>query len=104
MSSSDGKGSCLLEVDSALELAHYEGGAMGVVRVEVWGCGGEMAAESQRRMKEWEKKEILRRRKVCVCVCVCVWCMWVWVGRWVRACVSACACLTQHIHSAYLFF
>ena len=63
--SSDGSGTCLLEVDSALETARYDGQEMKVGRVEVWGCGGEQAAESQKRMKEWEKKEILRRRKVC---------------------------------------
>lgn len=35
-----------------------------VTRVEVWGCGGQEAAESQQRLKEWEKKEVLRRRKI----------------------------------------
>ena len=100
MSSPEGKGMCLLEVDSSLESAHYLGGGdMVVVRVEVWGCGGEMAAESQKRMKEWEKKEIMRRRNVCggvwgwgcvhkCVVCACVLCVGVGVH----------VCMHTHIH------
>ncbi len=30
----------------------------------MWGCGGVEAIESQRRMKAWEKRLILRQRKV----------------------------------------
>ena len=37
---------------------------MGVQRVEVWGCGGLQARETQQRIKEWEAKEVLRRREV----------------------------------------
>lgn len=40
---------------------------MVVRRVEVWGCGGVEAIESQRRVKDWEKREILRRRQVNGC-------------------------------------
>ena len=62
---SDKHDSCLLEVDSSLEKARFRGGAEMVVRqVEVWGCGGVEAMESQRRVKKWEEGEILRRRKV----------------------------------------
>ena len=32
--------------------------------IKVWGCGGEEAVDSQKKVKEWEKKEIQRRRKV----------------------------------------
>ena len=56
----------LLEVDSSLSSAKFRGGdSMSVRRVEVWGCGGVEAMESQRRVKDWEQREILRRRKVC---------------------------------------
>lgn len=34
------------------------------VTFKVWGCGGQEAAESQRRLREWEKKEAVRRQKV----------------------------------------
>ena len=36
--------------------------------LQVWGCGGVEAAESQRRLREWEKMEAFRRRKVCTCI------------------------------------
>ena len=62
--SSEHNGTCLLDVDSALEMAHCRGVAMTVVRVEVWGCGGDKAAASQQKMKDWEKQLVLRRRKV----------------------------------------
>ena len=62
--SSETNGTCLLDVDSALETAHYHGAAMAIVSVEVWGCGGDKAMESQQKMKEWEKQLILRRRQV----------------------------------------
>ena len=62
---SDRYDDCLLEVEPSLEVARFRGGdGMSVRRVEVWGCGGVEAAESQRRVKVWEKQEILRRRKV----------------------------------------
>ena len=66
MSSSEAAsgGTCILEVDSALETACFRGVTMTIVRVEVWGCGGEKAAERQQKMKEWEKQLILKRRKV----------------------------------------
>ena len=57
----------LFHVDSALEQAKFmTSDPMPVRRMEVWGCGGAEAAESQQRVKEWEKKEIMRRRLVCV--------------------------------------
>jgi hypothetical protein len=45
-------------------MARYRGVAMAIVDVEVWGCGGDKAAERQQKMKEWEKQLILRRRKI----------------------------------------
>ena len=68
--SSEKGGTCLLEVDSDLETARHDGIAMTIVRVEVWGCGGEKAAESQQKMKEWEKKLILKRRMVSIELCL----------------------------------
>ena len=71
----------LLYMDSSLgKVKFLDSDLMSVRMIEVWGCGGAEAAESQRRVKEWEQKEILRRRLVgscvhacaCVCVCVCV--------------------------------
>ena len=62
--SSETNGTCLLEVDSALETARYHGVAMAIADVQVWGRGGDKAAERQQKMKEWEKQLILRRRKV----------------------------------------
>ena len=62
--SSETNTTCLLQVDSALETACYRGNTMTIVRLEVWGCGGDKAAESQQKMKEWEKQLILKRRKV----------------------------------------
>ena len=57
----------LLHVDSSLEKAKFmTSDPMPVQWMEVWGCGGAEAAESQRRVKEWEKKEIMRRRLVCL--------------------------------------
>ena len=77
MSSSETNSNCLLEIDSALETACYRGVSMAIVRVEVWGCGGDKAAETQQRVKEWEKRLIMKRRKVCVCaralMCVSVY-------------------------------
>ena len=64
MSSSEANATCLLEVDSALEMARFRGVSMTIVKVEVWGCGGERAMERQQKMKEWEKQLILKRRKV----------------------------------------
>ena len=56
----------VLYVEPTLEKVKFmDGDFMSVRRVEVWGCGGVEAAESQRRVKEWEKKEIMRRRLVC---------------------------------------
>jgi hypothetical protein len=66
MSSSEASTSCLLEVDSALETARFRGVTMTILKVEVWGCGGERAAERQQKMKEWEKQLILKRRKVII--------------------------------------
>lgn len=55
----------LLHVDSSLEKAKFmTSDPMSVQRLEVWGCGGAEAAESQRRVKEWERREIMRRRLV----------------------------------------
>ena len=55
----------LLCVDSSLENAKFlDSDLMRVMKLEVWGCGGAEAAESQRRVKEWEKREIMRRRLV----------------------------------------
>ena len=55
----------LLHVDSDLERAKFmNSDPMPVRRMEVWGCGGAEAAETQRRVKEWERKEIMRRRLV----------------------------------------
>ena len=48
----------------AAHQAHFQGMDLAVTVVEVWGCGGVEAADSQRRVKAWESKEILRRRKV----------------------------------------
>lgn len=55
----------LLHMDSSLERAKFmTSDPMPVQRLEVWGCGGAEAAESQRRVKEWERREIMRRRLV----------------------------------------
>lgn len=56
---------CLFEVKSSLEEARVkEGDWMQVQLMEVWGCGGVEAMETQQRIKQWETREILRRRKV----------------------------------------
>ena len=57
-------------MDSDLETATYQSTAMAILRMEVWGCGGDKAAESQQKMKEWEKQLILKRRKVHIHVCL----------------------------------
>ena len=63
----------LLYVDSSLEKAKFlNSDLMAIQRMDVWGCGGAEAAESQRRVKEWEKKEILRRRLVGYFLCAYV--------------------------------
>ena len=55
----------LFEVKSSLEEARFqEGEWMQVQLVEVWGCGGVQAKDTQRRIKEWERREVLRRREV----------------------------------------
>lgn len=55
----------LLEVKPSLEEARSgEGEWMQVQLVEVWGCGGMDAQQSQRRIKEWEAKQVLRQREV----------------------------------------
>ncbi len=60
---------CLLEIKASLEEARInEGCWMQIHLMEVWGCGGVEAAVTQQRVKEWESKEILRRRKVIWCV------------------------------------
>lgn len=57
---------CLLEVKPSLEEAKLMGSDdwLRVDLVEVWGCGGVEAMQTQQRLKEWETREILRRRKV----------------------------------------
>jgi hypothetical protein len=56
---------CVFEVKPSLEEAKLqEGEWMQIQLVEVWGCGGEQAKETQLRIKEWEGKEVLRRREV----------------------------------------
>ena len=65
VTTSDKHDSCILEVDSSLEKASFHNEEMLVRKVEVWGCGGVEAMESQQRVKKWEEREILRRRKVC---------------------------------------
>ena len=64
VTTSDKHDSCLLEVDPSLEKASFRNEVMLVRKVEVWGCGGVEAMESQQRVKKWEQREILRRRKV----------------------------------------
>ncbi|XP_011410302.1 PREDICTED: restriction of telomere capping protein 5-like [Amphimedon queenslandica] len=55
----------LLVIDSSLNTATYKGNiTLDIQKVEVWGCGGKEAAESQRRLREWEKKERQRRQKI----------------------------------------
>ena len=68
--SSETNPACLLEVDSALETARYRGIAMTIVGIEVWGCGDEEAVESQQKMKNWEKRLILKRQKVIIIITV----------------------------------
>lgn len=56
---------CLFEMKSSLEEARlHEGEWMTVQLVEVWGCGGLQAKETQQRIKEWEAREVSRRREV----------------------------------------
>jgi hypothetical protein len=56
---------CVLMVDSSLEKVTYKNGLpLDLKEIEVWGCGGQEAAESQRRLREWENKEVLRRQKI----------------------------------------
>lgn len=56
---------CIFEMKSSLDQARvHEGEWMMVQLVEVWGCGGLQARETQQRLKEWEAKEVLRRREV----------------------------------------
>ena len=56
---------CLFEVKSSLEEARLsEGEWMHINFVEVWGCGGMEAREKQLRIKQWEAKEVMRRREV----------------------------------------
>ena len=55
----------LLKVEPSFDSVTFLSGRMlSVDCVEVLGCGGVEGAESQRRLKEWEKRQILRRRKV----------------------------------------
>ncbi len=62
-------GTPLLTVDPSLNTVTFLGEeGMSVECVEVWGCGGVEAVESQRRMKEWEKRQISLRGKVRVSV------------------------------------
>ncbi len=56
---------CLLEIKPSLEEIRLgEGEWMQVQLVEVWGCGGREAQETQQRIKEWEARQVLRRREV----------------------------------------
>lgn len=56
---------CLFEMKSSFEKARVHGGEwMKVQLVEVWGCGGQEAKQTQQRIKEWEAKEVIRRREV----------------------------------------
>lgn len=56
---------CLFEVRSTLAEARLrEGEWMKVEFMEVWGCGGMQARETQLRIKAWESREVLRRRQV----------------------------------------
>lgn len=55
----------LLNVASTFDTVSFlNGKILSVDCLKVWGCGGAEGAESQRRVKEWEKRQILRRRKV----------------------------------------
>lgn len=61
---------CLFEVKSNLEEARLqEGEWMPIHLIEVWGCGGMQAKETQLRVKEWEARELQRRREVWCVVC-----------------------------------
>ena len=63
--SSDRHQCCVFELKSSLDEARlHEGDWLKVESVEVWGCGGTQAAEMQQRIKEWEAKEVIRRREV----------------------------------------
>lgn len=58
---------CLLEVKPSLAEARLtEGDWMQIQLVEVWGCGGMQAKETQLRLKEWEARQVMRRREVCI--------------------------------------
>lgn len=37
---------------------------LSVLHIEVWGCGGADLQEAQRKQKEWDKKQVEKRRKV----------------------------------------
>lgn len=55
----------VFEVKPSLEEARLrEDEWMQVQLVEVWGCGGVQARETQRRIKEWDVKAALQRREV----------------------------------------
>ena len=59
---------CLLEIKPSLEEIRLgEGEWMHIQSVEVWGCGGKEAQETQQRIKEWETRQVLRRREVMEC-------------------------------------
>ncbi len=64
-------GSVLLCVDSSLSNASFLGKEMVVECVDVWGCGGVEAVESQQRIKEWEEQQI---NKVRICHVIVVEC------------------------------
>lgn len=55
-----------LHIEEDFNKVHVFGGSETVTlkAVEVWGCGGAEAIEQQKKWKEWEKREVERRRKV----------------------------------------
>lgn len=56
---------CLLELKSSFEEARLkEDEWLRVDLVEVWGCGGMQATETQQRIKQWEARQALRHREV----------------------------------------
>ena len=62
---------CLLEIKPSLdEVRLKEAEWMHIKSIEVWGCGGAQARETQLRMKEWDAREALRRREVGYYTCL----------------------------------
>jgi hypothetical protein len=54
----------LNEATYKLNKGHAQQSDVGIVSVEVWGCGSAESAVAQREYKKWESRQVEKQRKV----------------------------------------